>query len=97
MSLGPDEIEMLRISPVLHQEFHALAFCSETIRQIDLTNCSKTLSTRFAQYKNQIPSLQFLSPLLNLLKTGITKCNRLLLGGNLLTRFDIDDLCKSSP
>ncbi|KAJ4304073.1 hypothetical protein N0V88_001683 [Collariella sp. IMI 366227] len=95
MSLGPDEVEMLRISPVLHQEFHALAFCSETIRQIDLTNCSKTLSTRFAQYKNQIPSLQFLSPLLNLLKTGITKCNRLLLGGNLLTRFDIDDLSET--
>ncbi|KAL2137366.1 hypothetical protein VTI74DRAFT_3306 [Chaetomium olivicolor] len=95
MSLGPEEIEMLRISPVLHQEFHALAFCSETIRQMDLTNCSRSLQMRFAQYKNQIPSLQFLAPLLNLLKTGITKCNRLLIGGNALTRFDIDDLAET--
>jgi hypothetical protein len=80
---------------VLHQEFHALAFCSETIRQIDFGNCSKSLSSRLAAYKSQIPSLQFLTPVLRLLRSGITKCNRLIVSGNILPRFDVDDLGKN--
>ncbi|KAK4123219.1 hypothetical protein N657DRAFT_452008 [Parathielavia appendiculata] len=95
VALGLDEVEMLRVSPVLHQEFHALAFCSETIRQIDFTNCSKTLASRLAQYKSQNPSLQFLTPILSLLRSGITKCNRLLVGGNVLPQFDVEDLAET--
>ncbi|KAK4106110.1 RNI-like protein, partial [Parathielavia hyrcaniae] len=95
VALGPDEIETLRVSPVLHQEFHALAFCSETIRQIDFTNCSKTLASRLAQYRSHSPSLQFLTPILSLLRSGITKCNRLLVSGNLLPRLDVDDLAET--
>ena len=80
---------------MLHQEFHALAFCSETIRQIDFGNCSKSLSSRLAAYKSQIPSLQFLTPVLRLLRSGITKCNRLIVSGNILPQFDVDDLGKN--
>ncbi|KAK4249959.1 hypothetical protein C7999DRAFT_39082 [Corynascus novoguineensis] len=95
IALGPDEIELLRVSPVLHQEFHALAFCSETIRQIDLANCTKSLPTRMAQHKAQVPSIQFLTPILRLLRSGISKCNRLILSGNALPQFDVDDLAET--
>lgn len=81
---------MLKSSPLLHQEFHALAFCSETIRQIDLRNCSKSLAERH----HNVPSLQFLTPILNLLKSGITKCNRLILSGNILPPADVEGLGK---
>jgi hypothetical protein len=94
VALGPDEIEMLRVSPVLHQEFHALAFCSETIRQIDFGNCTRSLSSRPAQQRGQASSLQFLTPILGLLRSGITKCNRLIVSGNLLPPADVDDLGK---
>lgn len=94
VALGHDEIEMLRISPVLHQEFHALAFCSETIRQIDFGNCSKSLSSQLAQHKDQVASLQFLAPILSLLRSGITRCNRLIVSGNILPQADVDDLGK---
>ena len=94
VALGHDEIETLRTSPVLHQEFHALAFCSETIRQMDFGNCSRSLSSRLAQDKNQVVSLQFLTPILSLLRSGITKCNRLIVGGNILLQADVDDLGK---
>lgn len=85
---------MLRISPLLHQEFHALAFCSETVRQIDFRNCTKSLSSRLSQHKDQVPSLQFLTPILSLLRSGITKCNRLIVSGNILPQFDVVDLGK---
>ena len=80
---------------MLHQEFHALAFCSQTIRQIDLGNCSKSLSSRPAQQRSpQVSSLQFLAPILSLLRSGITKCNRLIVSGNILPQADVDDLGK---
>lgn len=94
MALGPEEIETLRASSVLHQEFHALAFCSETIRQIDFTNCSRTLPSRLAQHGDYAYSLPFLTPILNLLRSGITKCNRLILAGNPLSELDIESLGK---
>lgn len=94
MALGPDEIGILKVSPVLHQEFHALAFCSETIRQMDLGNCSKSFHVQMTQRGNQVPSLQFLTPILRLLRSGITKCNRLIVSGNTLPQFDVDDLGK---
>ncbi|KAL2181284.1 uncharacterized protein P884DRAFT_273816 [Thermothelomyces heterothallicus CBS 202.75] len=95
VALGPDEIEMLKVSPVLHQEFHALAFCSETIRQMDLGNCSRSFHAQVAQHRNQVPSLQFLTPILRLLRSGITKCNRLIVNGNTLPQFDVDDLAET--
>ncbi|KAL2019532.1 hypothetical protein VTK56DRAFT_9566 [Thermocarpiscus australiensis] len=91
VALGPDEVEELRVSPVLQQEFHALAFCSETIRQIDLRNCSRSLSS----YSSNVTSLQFLTPILNLLRSGITKCNRLILSHNILPRSDIENLAET--
>ncbi|KAL2164110.1 hypothetical protein VTH06DRAFT_3324 [Thermothelomyces fergusii] len=96
VALGPDEIEMLKASPVLHQEFHALAFCSETIRQMDLGNCSRSFHAQMAQHGNQaVPSLQFLTPILRLLRSGLTKCNRLIVSGNTLPQFDVDDLAET--
>ncbi|KAK3375453.1 hypothetical protein B0H63DRAFT_482951 [Podospora didyma] len=96
VSLGADEVEILKISPVLHQEFHALAFCSENIRQIDFTNCSTSLPSRASRHaKYTTPNLQFLTPILNLLKSGITKCNRLILSGNTHLRSDIEDLVET--
>jgi hypothetical protein len=97
VALGHDEIETLRTSPVLHQEFHALAFCSETIRQMDFGNCSRSLSSRLAHDKSQTVSLQFLTPILSLLRSGITKCNRLIVGGNILPQVDVDGLGKIGP
>ncbi|KAK4169265.1 hypothetical protein QBC43DRAFT_59377 [Cladorrhinum sp. PSN259] len=93
-TIGGEHIEMLRISAVLHQEFHALAFCSGTIRQIDFTNCTASLASRLGNH-DYLPSLQFLTPILSLLRTGNTKCSRLLLGGNALPQFDIDDLAET--
>ena len=92
MTLSPDEIETLRVSPVLHQEFHALAFCSEKIRQIDFGNCSRSLSSRLAQHNGQASTLQFLAPILSLLRSGITKCNRLIVSGNTLPQPDVEDI-----
>lgn len=82
---------MLRSSPVLHQEFHALAYCSSTIRQIDFTNCTRPVSAHAGHSQNG-RSLEFLAPILNLLRSGATRCNRLLLRGNALSRADIEDL-----
>ncbi|KAK4143685.1 uncharacterized protein C8A04DRAFT_12178 [Dichotomopilus funicola] len=95
VTLDPDDIEILRISPVLHQEFHALAFCSQTIRQIDLSNCTRSLPSRLARTADENPSVQFLSPILRLLRSGMTKCNRLILTGNQLPQLDVDDLAET--
>ncbi|KAK3997316.1 hypothetical protein QBC44DRAFT_338764 [Cladorrhinum sp. PSN332] len=93
-TIGAEHIEMLRISAVLHQEFHALAFCSGTIRQMDFTNCTASLASRLGNH-DYLPSLQFLTPILSLLRTGNTKCSRLVLAGNMLPQFDIDDLAET--
>jgi hypothetical protein len=90
-----DEVELLRISPVLHQEFHALAFCAEKIRQIDFTNSFTSPPSPNGYGRRATPSLQFLTPILNLLKSGITKCNRLILTGNTLSGADVEDLGKT--
>ncbi|KAL1838019.1 hypothetical protein VTJ49DRAFT_3142 [Mycothermus thermophilus] len=90
--LEPDEIRILRQSPLLHQEFHALAFCSETVRQMDLSNCSSSLSSRLSMDKTSVSDLEFLAPILSLLRCGITKCNRLIVSGNILPLGDIQDL-----
>ncbi|KAJ4375736.1 hypothetical protein N0V85_009030 [Neurospora sp. IMI 360204] len=95
VALGTEEIEILNISPVLHQEFHALAFCSENIRQIDFTNASKSYPGKVSTSGQDTPSLQFLTPVLELLKAGITRCNRLILAGNLLLQPDLAELAEA--
>lgn len=81
----------MKFGTLLHQEIHALAFCSESIRQIDFTNCF----TEKNVCQHILPSgtnLGFLFPILNLLELGLTKCNRLLLSGNYLRSADVDGL-----
>ncbi|CCC12283.1 unnamed protein product [Sordaria macrospora k-hell] len=95
VALGTDEIEVLKISPVLHQEFHALAFCSENIRQIDFTNASKSYPNKVSTSGQDTPTIQFLTPILELLKAGITRCNRLILAGNLLLQPDLAELAEA--
>ncbi|VBB86783.1 Putative protein of unknown function [Podospora comata] len=94
IKLTNDEVQLLKTCPVLHQEFHALAYCSETIRQIDFTNCSYELN-RGKTADSHYPTLQFLTPILHLLKTGISKCNRLILAHNHLSEHDISNLAET--
>ncbi|KAK4171362.1 hypothetical protein QBC36DRAFT_96474 [Triangularia setosa] len=94
IKLSTDEVLLLKTCPVLHQEFHALAYCSETIRQIDFTNCTYELN-KGKSADSHYPTLQFLTPLLHLLKTGITKCNRLILAHNHLSEHDISNLTET--
>ncbi|CAK7221495.1 hypothetical protein SCUCBS95973_004519 [Sporothrix curviconia] len=70
-------------------EFHALAFASGKIRQIDFTNClpTKNKNVDLGNY-----SVQFLVPIMNLLAAGLTRCNRLLLRGCSLGDVDIESL-----
>ncbi|KAL1868432.1 hypothetical protein VTK73DRAFT_3671 [Phialemonium thermophilum] len=92
VALGPDEVESLQLGPVLQNEFHALAFCSETVRQMDLTNTFRAFPFRASASATVPRSVQFLSPILNLLRTGSSKCNRLLLSGNALSPADIVEI-----
>lgn len=78
---------------LMHQEFHALAFASGKIRQIDFTNCLHGAN----QGNDAQRSVQFLVPILNLLAAGLTRCNRLLLRGCSLGNVDIDSLGKYFP
>ena len=80
-------------APVLHQEFHALAFCSETIQQIDFTRSATLFSTK-RRVEDESTRLEFLSPILSLLKSGSTRCNHLLLSGNVLRNMDVEELGK---
>lgn len=91
LALGDAELGQLRFGPLLHQELHALAFCSEAIRQIDFTDCFTEQSVR-RQVSIATTGPGFLSPILNLLEQGLTKCNRLLLSGSYLRPADIEGL-----
>ena len=95
VTLKPDEMDILRASPVLHQEFHALAYCSETIRHINFANTSKSYVSRVKLGKSLSPTLQFLTPILNLLRFDITKCTHLNLSSNLLSGLDIQELSEA--
>lgn len=94
LALSEVELGHVRFGSLLHQEIHALAFCSETIRQIDFTNCFAEKSIR-RKMSSEASGPGFLFPILNLLELGLTKCNRLLLGGNHLRSADIDDLIEA--
>jgi hypothetical protein len=92
VTLDADEVEILQQSSLLHQEFHALAFCSETIQQIDFTNCTQSVSSRTEGIREAAPNLQFLTPILNLLRSDITKCSNLILARNPLLGSDLEDI-----
>ncbi|KAH8895044.1 RNI-like protein [Thozetella sp. PMI_491] len=92
-ALNSDEVDVLRMSPVLYQEFHALAFCSGQIRQIDFTDTFSALPTKCKI--NSKLSVQFLTPILKLLQTGDTRCSHLLLSGCALTPLDLDDIAET--
>ena len=95
-TLMPEMVEVLKTAPVLHQEFHALAFCSGNIRQIDFSNCSASYLSKARRARHHTaPSLQFLSPILELLNHKKTTCNRLILSGNTLLGADIQGLAES--
>lgn len=91
ITLDANEVEILQQSSVLHQEFHALAFCSETIQQVDFSRSPKP--RRRGEDRRDPPSnLQFLTPILTLLRSGITKCNHLILVGNPISQSDLEDI-----
>ncbi|CAK7226026.1 hypothetical protein SBRCBS47491_006086 [Sporothrix bragantina] len=87
--LTAHETSLVQKGSILHQEFHALAFASGKIRQIDFTNClpTKNKTIDLSNY-----SVQFLVPIMNLLAAGLTRCNRLLLRGCNLGDVDIESL-----
>lgn len=92
LALAELECSSLRSGSLLHQEIHGLAFCSENIRQIDFTNCFRNLPTQRRVAAQGDPGLQILTPLLDLLKLGLTKCNRVILSGNPLGQADLEEL-----
>ncbi|KAB5558181.1 hypothetical protein GE09DRAFT_1221310 [Coniochaeta sp. 2T2.1] len=94
VGLGVDDIDNLLQESVLYNEIHALAYCSEKVRQIEFTNTFKQLPAPANSRRNPgYPlSIQILSPVFHLLEAGATKCNRLLLGGNELSQADISSL-----
>ncbi|KAF3770554.1 RNI-like protein, partial [Cryphonectria parasitica EP155] len=92
LALSEVELGQMKFGTLLHQEIHALAFCSETIRQIDFTRCFTERNVQRNMSSSTVTNLGFLFPILNLLELGLTKCNRLLLSGNYLRSADIDGL-----
>lgn len=94
LALSEVELGHVKFGSLLHKEIHALAFCSETVRQIDFTNCFTERNIRRNTLSPQ-DGPGFLFPILNLLELGLTKCNRLLLSGNLLRPADIHSLVEA--
>lgn len=90
VTLDSAEVQALTHCSILHQEFHALAFCSETIQQINFTNSLASLSPWKEDDIKSSPGLQFLMPILHLLQANITKCDHLILAGNSLHSMDIE-------
>lgn len=90
-TLGENDCVPLRFGSVLHQEIHALVYCSETVRQIDFTNCFPEPILRQDVSASQ-SGLGLLAPVLNMLDSGLTKCNNIILSGNMLRSADIDAL-----
>lgn len=94
IALTEVELGPVKFGSLLHQELHGLAFCSETVRQIDFTNCFPENSLRREMSASgKWPA--FLFPILNLLELGLTKCNRLLLSGNYLRSADVEGLIEA--
>lgn len=94
LALSEVELGHVKVGSLLHKEIHAMAFCSETIRQINFTDCFTEKNIRRNVLSSQ-GGPGFLFPILNLLELGLTKCNRLLLGGNYLRPADIHSLVEA--
>lgn len=94
LALSEVELGQVKFGSLLHQEIHALAFCSETVRQLDFTNCFTERNVAGSMLSSR-DGPGFLFPILNLLELGLTKCNRLLLSGNCLRPADIIGLVEA--
>lgn len=94
LALSEVELSHVKYGSLLHKEIHALAFCSEAVRQIDWTDCFTERNVRTNMLSSQ-DGPGFLFPLLNLLELGLTKCNRLLLSGNYLRPAEIVSLVEA--
>lgn len=88
--LDEHECSVVQKASVLHQEFHALAFTSETVRQIDFTNSLR--GHQIYQGDPDRSTAQFMAPILNLLRAGLTRCSRLVLRNCPLGAADVDEL-----
>jgi hypothetical protein len=84
---------------VLAQELHALAFASESIRRIDLTNVLGLYNSYSAQTRGSTDytayytnSSEMLRPLLMLSRGYILTCHSIIMSQNPLAPSDIDDL-----
>ncbi|KAM0285012.1 hypothetical protein ACHAQH_001701 [Verticillium albo-atrum] len=91
--------EILRSSPMLFQEIHAIAFTSGSIRSIDLTNVlapRRIASTNprarslHSSSSNELPEIA--RPILLLLRTQNITLDALIIGGNALTQGEVDEL-----
>ena len=90
--LSEVESMVVQRGPLLHQEFHALCFASEAVRQIDCTQSLSVFPLRNRQGGHRI---EILTPILDLLRMGLTRCNRIILRGCLLGPADVRDLGES--
>ncbi len=97
--ISDEHYEELIQSPVLTQEFHAMAFASESIRSIDLTNCMGVLDNRSSQMRGSTDfgtyrriSSEILRPILMLARAGLCTCHSINMSGNPLSPVDIDEL-----
>lgn len=90
--------DIIRNSPIVFQELHAVAFTSGSIRKIDLTNVMGSLRSRsFASRlesptETSSPKTEVAKPILLLMRTQNILLDSLLLGGNPLSRNEIDEL-----
>jgi hypothetical protein len=90
--LNAAESMVVQRASVLHQEIHALCFTSETVRQIDFTRSMTALPSQVA---SPVQGVEFLSPILDLLRLGLTRCNRVILRGCAISASDIGDLAEA--
>ncbi|KAH6664331.1 hypothetical protein F5X68DRAFT_161001 [Plectosphaerella plurivora] len=94
--------DIVRTSPILFQELHALAFTSGSIRRIDLTNVlssqrSRSAPTRFQQPSTATPppQMEVARAILLLLRTQNIPLDSLTLSGNPLTSAEVDELASA--
>jgi Ran GTPase-activating protein (RanGAP) involved in mRNA processing and transport len=76
-----------------HQEFLALAFGSESLQRFDFTAVSRT--PRSPQGSELALRFFVLDPILDLIRTGSTRCTDIVLDRNILGLYDVDQLVKT--
>ncbi|CAM1505561.1 Fc.00g111980.m01.CDS01 [Cosmosporella sp. VM-42] len=99
LNIPEDHYDILLQAPVLTQEFHALVFASESIRNIDLTNVlgAQNLTKRQSQAKVDLEQCrqyfsEVLRPILILIKNQLCLCHGITVTGNPLSLGDVEDL-----